>query len=80
MPLPFSCKKGRMPVNEMILKGLRTEPEFVIELAAKFAVAKENRERLSCNLTEGLSRISPDVLYGNFLACDRFDVRDIGTL
>jgi pimeloyl-ACP methyl ester carboxylesterase len=67
---------ARMPVNEMILKGLKTDPQFVIELAAKFAVAKENRERLSRNLSEGLSRISPDVVYGDFLACDRLDVRD----
>jgi pimeloyl-ACP methyl ester carboxylesterase len=66
----------KMPVNEMILKGLKTEPEFVIGLAAKFCVAKENRERLSRTVIEGLSRAHPDILYGDLLACDRFDITD----
>jgi pimeloyl-ACP methyl ester carboxylesterase len=65
-----------MPVNEMILQGLKTDPASVIALAAKFAISKENRERLSRTFTEGLSRVSPDVLYGDFLACDRLDIRD----
>jgi pimeloyl-ACP methyl ester carboxylesterase len=65
---------AKMPVNEMILKGLKTEPEFVIGLAAKFSVAKENRERLSRTVIEGLSRANPDVLYGDLLACDRLDI------
>jgi len=65
---------ARMPVNEVILKGLKTDPEFVITLVAKIAVSRENRERLSRTLTEGLSRISPDVLYNDFLACNRLDI------
>lgn len=68
---------ARMTVNEMILKGLKTDPDFVIALVAKFAVSKENRERLSRTLTEGLSSVGPDVLYGDLLACDRLDIRDL---
>ena len=65
---------ARMPVNEMILKGLKTDPDSVIALAAKFSVTKENRERLSRTVIEGLSRANPDVLYGDLLACDRLDI------
>jgi len=65
---------AKMPVNEMILKGLKADPEFVIGLAAKFCVSKENRERLSRTVIEGLSRANPDVLYGDLLACDRLDI------
>jgi pimeloyl-ACP methyl ester carboxylesterase len=65
---------ARMPVNEMILKGLKTDPEFVIALAAKFSVSKENRERMSRTVIEGLSRANPDILYGDLLACDRLDI------
>ena len=65
-----------MPVNEMILQGLKTDPASVIALAAKFAISKENRERLSRTFIEEWSRVSPDVLYGDFLACDRLDIRD----
>jgi len=65
---------ARMPVNEMILKGLKTDPDSVIALAAKFSVTKENRERLSRTVIEGLSRANPDILYGDLLACDRLDI------
>jgi pimeloyl-ACP methyl ester carboxylesterase len=65
---------ARMPVNEMILKGLKTDPNSVIALAAKFSVTKENRERLSRTVIEGLSRANPDILYGDLLACDRLDI------
>ncbi len=65
---------ARMPVNAMILEGLKTDPDSVIALAAKFSVAKENRERLSRTVIEGLSRANPDILYGDLLACDRLDI------
>jgi pimeloyl-ACP methyl ester carboxylesterase len=72
---------ARMPVNEMILSGLKTAPESVIELAARFSVAKKNRERLSGPLFESLAKVNPDVLYGDFLACDRLDItRDIAKI
>jgi pimeloyl-ACP methyl ester carboxylesterase len=65
---------ARMPVNAMILEGLKTDPDSVIALAAKFSVTKENRERLSRTVIEGLSRANPDILYGDLLACDRLDI------
>jgi pimeloyl-ACP methyl ester carboxylesterase len=64
---------ARMPVNPMILEGLKTDPDSVIALAAKFSVTKANRERLSRKVIEGLSHADPDVLYGDLLACDRLD-------
>ena len=67
---------ARMPVNEMILKGLKTDPDSIIALAAKFSVTKENRERLSQTVIEGLSRAKPDILYGDLLACDRLDIQN----
>lgn len=65
---------AKMPVNEMLLKGLKADPEFVIPLVAKFSVSKENRERLSRTVIEGLSHANPDVLYSDLLACDRLDI------
>jgi len=65
---------ARMPVNAMILEGLKTDPDSVIALAAKFSVTKENRERLLRTVIEGLSRANPDILYGDLLACDRLDI------
>ena len=65
-----------MPVNAMILEGLKTDPASIIALAAKFSVTKENRERLSRTVIEGLSRANPDTLHGDLLACDRLDVQN----
>jgi len=67
---------ARMPVNEMLLKGLKIDPVSAIRLMAKFSVSKENRERLSRTVIEGLSSASPDVLYSDLLACDRLDITD----
>ena len=64
----------RMPVNEMILEGLTTDPAAVIALAAKFSISKKNRERLMSPLYEALSKVNPDIIYGDFLACDRLDI------
>jgi pimeloyl-ACP methyl ester carboxylesterase len=65
-----------MPVNEMILSGLKTDPAAVIALAAKFSLSKKHRERLMGPLYEGLSRVKPDITYGDFFACNRLDITD----
>jgi pimeloyl-ACP methyl ester carboxylesterase len=66
----------RMPVNRAILEGLRQDPAAIIGLAAKFSVAKANRERLSGLITENLSRVDPSILHGDFTACDRLDITE----
>jgi pimeloyl-ACP methyl ester carboxylesterase len=43
-------------------------------MTAKIAVAKKNRERLAKILAE--RKPNPDVLYGDFLACDRLDIAE----
>ncbi|MFH1078998.1 MAG: alpha/beta hydrolase [Pseudomonadota bacterium] len=63
-----------MPVNPAILEGLKTDPATVIAMAAKISVAKSNRDRLSKILMKSMSGVNPDILYGDFLACDTHDV------
>lgn len=67
---------ARMPVNPLILEGLKEDPAAVMALAVKFSVAKDNRERLSDLLTEGFSRLKPEILYGDLTACDRLDIAE----
>jgi pimeloyl-ACP methyl ester carboxylesterase len=66
----------RMPVNPAILEGLKQDPAAIIGLAAKFSVAKGNRERLSGLITENLSRVNPEIIYGDFTACDKLDITE----
>jgi pimeloyl-ACP methyl ester carboxylesterase len=63
-----------MPVNPIILEGLKTDPATVIAIAAKISVAKSNRDRFSAILMKSMSGVNPDILYGDFLACDKHDV------
>lgn len=67
---------GRMPVNPIILEGLKQDPAAIIGMAAKFSVAKENRERLSGFITENLSRVNSEILYGDFFACSKLDIAE----
>jgi len=66
----------RMPVNPLILEGLRNDAGAVIALAAKLSVAKPNRERLSGLLAESLSRVDPEIIHGDFSACDGLDIAE----
>jgi len=66
----------RMPVNPLILEGLKKDPAAIIGMAAKFSLAKENRERLSDFVTENLSRANPGIIYGDFFACSKLDITE----
>ena len=41
-----------------------------------FRGPRDNRERLSDLLTEGFSRLKPEILYGDLTACDRLDIAE----
>lgn len=62
----------KMPVNPAILEGIKKDMAAVLAMTAKIAVAKQNRERLAPILAKRSP--NPDVLYGDFLACDRLDI------
>lgn len=66
----------RMPVNPLILDGFRKDPVATVNLTWKFAVAKQNREKLAHRLEKNLANIKPDVGYGDFLACNSLDITD----
>jgi pimeloyl-ACP methyl ester carboxylesterase len=63
---------AKMPVNPLILEGIKKDPDAVLAMTAKIAVAKKNRERMAPILAR--RKPNPDVLYGDFLACDRLDI------
>jgi pimeloyl-ACP methyl ester carboxylesterase len=68
------CGGAKMKVNPLIFEGLKTDPKVVIDMAAKFSLSKKNFERLSRPVTESLSKIPPDIIYGDFMACDQMDL------
>jgi len=64
----------KMPVNEMILDGIRNNTSSTLSLVARFSLTKENREKFLPSLIEDMLKVSPDVIYGDFLSCDRLDI------
>ena len=66
----------KMPVNPMILEGLKQDPAAVVGMAAKFSVAKQNREKFSGLIAESLLRIDPEILHGDFSACNALDIAE----
>ena len=65
-----------MPVNPLVLDGLRTDPSMIINSIPVFAVSKKHRERLKDVLIGNFERVNKEVAYGNFLACSRFDISE----
>lgn len=65
---------AKMPVNPLVLDGMKGDPSMIINSIPEFAVSKKNRERLGDLLIDNLRRADKDVAYGDFLACDRLDI------
>jgi len=66
----------KMPVNPMILEGLLQDPASVIGMVAKFSVAKQNREKFSGLIAESLSRVNPEIIHGDFSACNSLNITE----
>jgi pimeloyl-ACP methyl ester carboxylesterase len=64
----------RMPVNSLILDGIKNNPDSTIAMIAKFSITKINRERYAPLLAEAISRVAPEIILGDFTACNRLDV------
>lgn len=69
---------ARLRVNPLILEGLAQEEGFpaTVETIVKWSFAPQTDERLRQLAAQRMAETRPSVLYGDFLACDRFDVRE----
>jgi pimeloyl-ACP methyl ester carboxylesterase len=65
---------AKMPVNQAILDGLKTNPASVIEMIVKFSLTKNNREVIGGPLRESLLKANANILYGDLVACDKQDI------
>ncbi|MBT8490101.1 MAG: alpha/beta hydrolase [Deltaproteobacteria bacterium] len=65
-----------MPVNEMILDGIRNDTATTLTFIAKFSVTKKNREKFVKPLGDGMLKVSPEIIYGDFLSCNRLDITE----
>ena len=67
---------GRLRVAPTILEGIRADFAKSVELITRFAWSPETPPRLTELGRQALVETGPDVLSGDFCACDRFDVME----
>jgi pimeloyl-ACP methyl ester carboxylesterase len=67
---------ARLRVAPAILKGIRSDFEGSVDLITRFAWSPEAPPRLTNLGRQALLETGPDVLWGDFTACDRFDVME----
>jgi len=68
-----------MPVNDVILDGIRSNTEDTMAFIAKFSVTKENRDRFASVLKDDLMKTDPAITYGDFLSCSKLDITNLVT-
>lgn len=68
----------RMEVNPRLLQQLAIKEHLVgtAEQIAKWSVQREGDPRLKKTLAKQLAANQPSVIYGDFLACSRFEIGD----
>ena len=67
---------ARMRVAPALLESLRQDPEGAVQFIAGWSYGPEAPEEMVRQGRRQLQQTRPDVLYGDFVACDAFDVRD----
>jgi pimeloyl-ACP methyl ester carboxylesterase len=67
---------ARLRVDPAILKGIRHDFGRVVDLITEYAWSPDADPALKDTSREALRDAGPDVLLGDFLACDRFDVME----
>ncbi|HEY57099.1 MAG TPA: alpha/beta hydrolase [Anaerolineae bacterium] len=69
---------ARLRVNPLILEGTAQAEAFrtTVETIVKWSFAPQTDARLRQLAAQRMAETRPSVLHGDFLACDRFDVRE----
>jgi pimeloyl-ACP methyl ester carboxylesterase len=67
---------ARLRVAPAILEGIREDPETAFDLVTRYAWALGAPKDLVQLGRETLAETPPEVIYGDYAACDRFDIMD----
>jgi pimeloyl-ACP methyl ester carboxylesterase len=67
---------ARLRVLPLVLEGLQNNFKSTVEKITRFAFSQKTSSVLIERGIEYLMRCPPEVLYGDYLACDRFDLMD----
>ena len=64
---------ARLRVDPQILTGIKENYEEVSKLVGGWSVSPSSDPVIAERIAEDLLKVKPEVAYGDFIACDRFD-------
>ena len=64
---------ARLRVDPKILTGIKENYEEVSKLVGTWSVSPSSDPVIAERIAEDLLKVKPEVTYGDFIACDRFD-------
>ena len=64
---------ARLRVHPYILSGIKENYEEVSKLVGTWSVSPNSDPIIAERIAEDLLKVKPEVAYGDFIACDRFD-------
>lgn len=65
---------ARLRVLPMILNGIREDFEKTVRLINEMHFSRKVSQDLLAKSLESMLKVRPEILYGDYLACDRFDM------
>jgi len=70
------CTGARLRVLPKIFELIRDNYPKAVELIANMAVSRNASQTIKSQVAEELLKANPKVVYGDFEACDKFDIMD----
>ena len=67
---------AKLRVAPIIFEEIKRNYDNVLELMKKYAFSEKTPIEIKNKAVEIMKRVKPDVFYGDFEACDKFDVMD----
>jgi pimeloyl-ACP methyl ester carboxylesterase len=70
------CTGAKLRVNPIIFEAIKGNHAQAVELIAEFAFSNKASSETKLKVIEEMRNVNPDVVYGDFEACDKFNVMD----
>lgn len=70
------CTGAKLRVAPIIFETLKNNHAQAVDLVANLVLSDEAPDEIKAKVKEEMKNISPNVVYGDFEACDKFNVMD----
>lgn len=70
------CTGAKLRVTSLIFEAIRKDYAQAVELIMKLAFSSKATSEIREKAAEEMRNISPEVTYGDFEACDKFNIMD----